>query len=332
MKEFRKNLEMICGTAFKDLQIEVDLFIQMMDNLDYERKSLIKDLFNRSLMRNKLTMEKVKDPFFLEDILNFFEEIKQSNFDHFENGEKTGEYDHYSHGYVMYHIINSLKGKPKNIDDFKKQHFDNIYLHGTNLTPEEGLVPYIKINFNEFELPYYTDFFKRISKAARDDLLYSITPVLLRCVFEDLLHLILMKSLHTRHTELYYNTSNNRIRNISQLIALFDLLRKEDYKNLITITDDIIKKLEEIRKLGNYSIHDVVQKVTRDFIVQWEEQLEITLKILLKSYLILKDEKIELSLEREQFIKKQLKISKKPVKPKSKSSKARKKKNPKINF
>lgn len=326
MKELRKNLERICGTEFKDLQREVDLFIQMMNNLDNKKKSLIKNLFHHSLMWNKLTIEKVKDPFFLEEILHFFEDIKQSNFDHFKKGEKTGEYDHYSHGYAMYHILNSLKGKPEDIDDFKKQHFDEIYLHGTSLTPEEELVPYIKIDFNEFGLPYYKDFFKKISKAARDDLLYTITPVLLRCVFEDLLHLILMKSLHNRHTELYYNSSNNRIRNISQLIALFDLLRKEEYKNLITITDDIIKKLEEIRKLGNYSIHDVVQKVTRDFIAQWEEQLEITLKILLKSYLILKDESIELSLEREQYIKKQLKISKKPIKPKSKSSKARKKK------
>ena len=326
MKELSKNLERICGTQFKVLQREVNLFIEMMNNLDNKKKSLIKNLFQNSLMWNNLTIEKVKDPFFLEEILHFFEEIKQSNFDHFKNGEMTGEYDHYSHGYAMYHILKSLKEKPAEIDKFKKQYFDEIYLQGTSLTPEEELVPYIKIDFNDFGLPYYTDFSKRISKAARDDLLYTITPVLLRCVFEDLLHLILMKSLHTRHTELYYNSSNNRIRNISQLIALFDLLRKEEYKNIITINDDVIKILKEIRKLGNYSIHDVVQKVTRDFITQWEEQLEITLKILLKSYLILKDESIELSLEREQYIKKQLKISKKPIKIKSKSSKARKKK------
>jgi len=332
MVELKKDLERICGPVFKDLQKEVNLFILMMNNLENDKKSSIKHIFESNLRWNNLIIEKLIDPLYLEQTLQFFKEIKQSNFDYFDNGEKTGDYDHYSHGYTMYHIINSLKDKQKEIKTFKEQYFDEIYLHGTSLTPEEELVPYIKIDFNEFGLPYYTDFFKRISKAARDDLLYSITPVLLRCVFEDLLHLILMKSLHTRHTELYYNTSNKRIRNISQLIALFDLLRKDDYKNLITITDDIIKNLEEIRKLGNYSIHDVVQKVTRDFIVQWEEKLENTLKILLKSYLILKDENIELSLEREQYIKKQLKISKKPIKPKSKSSKARKKKEPKINF
>ncbi|GAG83506.1 unnamed protein product, partial [marine sediment metagenome] len=181
MKELRKYLARICGIQFKELQKEVDSFRKMMKNLENKKKSSIEDIFNNSLMWNKLTIEKVKDPFFLEEILHFFEDIKQSNFDHFKNGEKTGEYDHYSHGYAMYHILNSLKGKPKDIDDFKKQHFDEIYLHGPSLTPEEELVPYIKIDFNEFGLPYYTDFFKRISKATRDDLLYTITPVLLRC-------------------------------------------------------------------------------------------------------------------------------------------------------
>ncbi len=323
MEELKKDLERICGPLFKDLQKEVDLFMLMMDSLEDDKKSSITHVFERNLRWNNLTIEKINDPFYLEQTLQFFKEIKQSNFDHFDDGDRTGNYNHYSHGYSMNHIINPLKEKLNEIVAFKEQYFDEIYLYGIKTKLEETPEEYIKIDFNEFGLPYYANFFKRINRAAADDVLFTIIPVLLRCVVEDILHLILLKSLHKKHIELYYDVFNNRIRNLSQLIALFDLLRKKEFKRVVSITDDIIKALNEIRSRGNYSIHDVDENITRSFVDQWNERIEITLRSLLKSYLVLKDETIEISPEREQFIIEKLSIKKKPIKLKESNTKSR---------
>ncbi len=50
------------------------------------------------------------------------------------------------------------------------------------------------------------------------------------------------------------------------------------------ITIDTIRELENIRKIGNYSIHDIVDKITPEWAKDFNKRIKITLEPLLISY------------------------------------------------
>lgn len=167
---------------------------------------------------------------------------------------------------------------------------------------------YIDFNFSDYSLHHYDSFIDLVNKSINYNDFYKIIPYLLRCLFENLLYDLFQTSLHNHHKELYFLKSQNRARNFSQLINLLEFLKDNEYKHVIrdSINPKTIEMLETIKKIGNYTVHDVIEKVSKNEVVEWNNDINLVLKPLLASYKKLEKAKIEIETERLIKIKRKL--------------------------
>ncbi len=172
---------------------------------------------------------------------------------------------------------------------------------------------FIDLNFQDYQLSYYDSYIDLINGIAYHPDFYMILPHLLRSLFENILHDILSQSLDGSHEDMYYQTRNTRRRDFSRLISLLVHLIKQEYAPYkdLKITPDMIKIMEKIREIGNFSIHDIIEKITTSFAEEWRDKIRITLTPLLISYHKLKGKNIKINPQREFVIKKELGIIKK---------------------
>lgn len=165
---------------------------------------------------------------------------------------------------------------------------------------------YISISFSEYGLPHYDEYVDLINKATLFDNFYKLIPFQLRCLFENLLYDIFKSSLYKNHKDLYFNRDQRKARNFVKLIELLDFFKDLEFKEYLRekITVDTIEVLKEVRNKGNFTVHDIMDKVTRNFIENWKDEINLVLKPLLVCYKELKRKDIKLDKNREIKIKK----------------------------
>lgn len=186
---------------------------------------------------------------------------------------------------------------------------------------------FIDLDFSDYDLTYYKSYIKLINGIANHPDFYMILPLLLRTLFENLLQDIFSQSLHDSSSDLYYRRGN-RYHDFSKLIALLDLLKDDEYGPYISgkITKDIINELDDIREMGNITVHNIIRKTPSTYTNEKKDKTIITLKPLLVSYKNLNGKDILVENERKYQIKLKLGIIKKEKKKDKTKSKSKKKK------
>ncbi len=158
---------------------------------------------------------------------------------------------------------------------------------------------FIKLNIKDFQLSEYDELINLINRSAYNDKYYRILPILLRCLFENLLYDIFQTGLNVKHTEFFFLKNQYRSRDFSQLIALLNILKDKDFKlyHRDTLNQNMIETLKEIQKFGNWSVHDIIRQVDRDFADNCEQKVNRVLLALLTLYKKLQGKNLEIKDE-----------------------------------
>ncbi len=146
---------------------------------------------------------------------------------------------------------------------------------------------FIEKDFSTYGLPEFDKFKDLINICAYDDKLSRILPYLLRNLFENLIYYILRDGLDTRHTPLFFDVSKSRSRDLSELIAILNILKddstfKKFHKN--TITNRTIEYLGKVRKDGNIDVHEIITQIKSDYANSKKEEINLILESLLPFY------------------------------------------------
>lgn len=325
------KIEELLNNYLDEFITEFKLYIQAIKDIQIPD---VKNELNLSeyeiLEMFSLTREKLKDPFYIPEIIQLAYYMKENNFNYFKNYWNTFGYNHHQHGYKLKDIIDKLKPLSEKIEEFKVKKLEELLERKFTKKKEEEIHisdPFIKYKFSEFELPtHYDEYIKLINESIELGDFYRILPILLRCLFENLLYDLFSDSLHLSHNDLYYNKYHKRSMVFSKLILLLDFLKDEEYKPFVLnkinkITIDI---LTEIKEIGNYSVHDTLEMFQRIHINDWRSKIDLALKHLLTSYKKLKGSKLEISQTRLILIKQKLGIIKKTQGTKKKKKREKK--------
>ena len=145
---------------------------------------------------------------------------------------------------------------------------------------------FIEIDFRDYELAEYNEFKELINNSAYDNKYYRILPILLRCLFENLLYNIFQTSLDANHNEFFYLENQNRPRDFSQLIAIFNILKDKEFKlyHKDSINQNIIDVLKEIQKYGNWTVHEILRQIDNDFADKLKQKVNRALESILVLY------------------------------------------------
>jgi len=146
---------------------------------------------------------------------------------------------------------------------------------------------FIEKDFSSYGLPEFDQFKDLINICAYDGKLYRILPYLLRNLFENLIYYILRDGLDSRHTPLFFDTSKTRSRDLSELIAILNIIKddptfKKLHKN--TITNKTIEYLGKVRKDGNIDVHEIITQIKSDYANSKKEEINLILESLLPFY------------------------------------------------
>jgi len=230
--------------------------------------------------------------------------IKEINFC-FPNNWNTLNYRHHEHGYKLKTLIEAIKDEVEGVIQFKTDKFDLLVDKQEEFHSPEI---FIDLSFSEFGLSYYESYARLINGIAFHPDFYMILPNLLRALFENLLQDIFSQSLDNSDVDLYYSSRSKRAYDFSRLISLLKLLKDDEFGPYISgkITNDTIKELENIRKIGNYSIHDIVDKITPEWANDFKKRIKITLEPLLISYKNLRGKIPSIDSKRKFKLKKEL--------------------------
>jgi len=175
-------------------------------------------------------------------------------------------------------------GVLKNIEQIYKYLNNSIEKKEISKKRKEIRNGLIEKNFSEFFLPEYNEFRDLINICACDSEFFRLTPILLRTIFENLLREIFISCLANEHKNLYFN--KGRIRDFSELISLFNLLKESFFKkNYATnISQIIIDYLNDIRDNGNLTVHEILNNIEPNYADNKKDQIKITFDNLLQLY------------------------------------------------
>jgi len=164
-------------------------------------------------------------------------------------------------------------------------------------TFSEPQILFIKADFKDFQLSEYEELIELVNNSAYDDKYYRILPILLRCLFENLLYDIFQTGFDKKHTEFFFLKSQSRARDFSQLIALLNVLKDRDFKpyHKDSLNQSIIDVLKDIQMFGNWSVHQILRQVDRDFADKWEQKINRVLLALLVFYKKIQYKTIEIT-------------------------------------
>jgi len=156
---------------------------------------------------------------------------------------------------------------------------------------------FIKSNFKDYYLSEYEEFIELINNSAYDDKYYRILPILLRCLLENLLYDIFQTGLDKKNTEFFFLKSQSRARDFSQLIALLNILKDKDFKpyHKDSLNQSIIDVLKDIQMFGNWTVHQILRQVDKNFADDWEQKVNRVLSALLVFYKKIKSETLEIT-------------------------------------
>ena len=327
IEEFRKIIIDDLENLWEKVQREVNDYFNIIDfaNITYRKN------YNKL---NKPEDDFLNDPLNIPEIYKLLYAIKENNFDYFESDSITKDYNHYKRGYLIRdNILKQIEPIIKRVESFRIESFNGILQNQKKIEIKEKFITY---NFKDFGLMHYNDYVNVINGIAYHEDYYVILPNLLRCLMENLLHDIFSISLENSHKNFFFDESRGKIRDFSQLIELLNILRGYEYKAYIKdiINENSITVLQEIKKIGNYSVHDVIRKVQKSYANEIKDRIDLILQPLLVCYQKLKEKNIPISPKRQMLINEKLGIIKKEKKnnaSEKKTTKENKKKKKEIN-
>jgi len=289
---------------WEPLQKEINDYFEMIKVTNrWEAQKKLTKSKQEVLEDFSLTEEKIKDPLFIPDILPLLEEIKENNFNLFTRDWISGHYNHYNHAFnIKNTIIPALIPVADKIVKFKVIQYNNLYDNPKDYDKLESVSPkkkFITRDFQKYGLVQYDHYLDLINNIANHDKFFVILPNLLRTLFENILHDIFKTSLNDKHRTLYFDKHKGRVADFSVLINLLNKLSQFVYKNEIreNVTEQIIKTLKDIRKIGNLSIHEVIRKVKRSYADEIQDEIDLALEALLVSYHQLKNASVIIELD-----------------------------------
>jgi len=155
------------------------------------------------------------------------------------------------------------------------------------------MIDFIEKDFLKYNLDEFEEYKKLINICVSDNKnLYKLLPNLLRTLFENLLYRIFSDGLSSKHTSFYFLKSQARSRDLSELIAVLNILRTDlEIKKFHndTITEKSIEYLNGIRKEGNTDTHAIITQLKTNYISEKKEDVKLLLDCLLHFYRNIKD-------------------------------------------
>lgn len=308
----RKQWKDELGYYWERAQKEINEYFEMIkDTLCYKANHLKTKSREQVLKEFYLDEEGLRDPVFTPEILNLLDYIKKTNYDVFPSNWVSENYIHRDRAsYIYNYIIPRFQEVSTKIIDFKVSQYNTLYKK-----PEMATFKKIFINreFEKYGLLQYKHHIGLINNIAYHDEFYVLLPILLRTLFENILHDIFKDSLNNRHKNLYFDENNNRIANFSVLINLINQLSQSVYKGIIRskIHPEVIRVLKNIKKIGNLSVHEVLKMIKRSYADNIHDEVDLVLEVLLNSYHQLKGADITIQAENLENILAKLGLKKK---------------------
>ncbi len=142
----------------------------------------------------------------------------------------------------------------------------------------------IEKDFSTFNLPDYNEFVNLINFCAYDEEFFRLTPILLRTLCENLMREIFLSCLANEYKNLYIN--KGRIRDFSELIALFNLLKDSFFIiNYGTkIPQSTIDYLNSMRDDGNLTVHEILNNIEPNYADKIKGKIKIVIDNILQLY------------------------------------------------
>ena len=288
IEEFRKIIRKELGNLWALVQKEVNEYFDIIDYADISyRKNY------RKLIRPQEDL--LDDPLNMPEIYPLLYEIKESNFNNFDSDSITKAYNHYEQGYYLRDtILPQLDPIVERVESFRIENFNKL-----KDNQKEILVikKFIDHHFQDYGLIHYDPYINVINGIAYHEDFYIILPNLLRCVFENLLYDIFQVALDKKHTEFIFLKSQMRARDFSQLIALLNILKDNEFKpyHRNSLNQNVIEVLKEIQKFGNLSVHQILRQVDRDFTDKMKEKINRVLMVLLVFFKQIQNKNLEIN-------------------------------------
>lgn len=288
IEEFRKIIKNELGNLWEVVQREVNEYFNIIDfaNITYRKN------YNKL---NKPEKDFLNDPLNIPEIYKLLYFIKENNFDYFDRNSITKNYNHYEHGYfIRDDLLIQLEPILKRVESFRIDNFNKISKNQKKFEIKDKFITY---DFKDYGLMYYNSYINIINGIAFHEDFYIILPNLLRCLFENLLYDIFQTALDKKHTEFFFLKSQSRARDFSQLIVLLNILKNRDFKpyHKDSLNQSIIDVLKEIQIFGNWTVHQILRQVDKDFADQWEQKINRVLLALLVFYKKIQDKALEIT-------------------------------------
>lgn len=299
MEDLRKEILNYASISLNQLLHEFDEYFKMKNRIIYDEFSSNALNIPKLQILEKFSLDevKLKDPLYLPEILLLAEYMKENNFEYFSRNWNTYGYYHYEHGYKIKELIEELRPYAKRV---KAQRLENLRKRKTISKSDLDIVmkekKFIESDFGKYKLPEYDEFVKLIIEISESRDLLRLLPILMRTLFENLLYNIFRDGLNTEYTDYYYLSSQYRPRNFSQLILLLQYLTKSSVFRKYsreTINEYTLKTLNEIKTIGNWTVHEILNQVDSDFPDKWREKTNRLIKILLVLYKGINGNKID---------------------------------------
>ncbi len=282
IKDLEYNDDILTGNIrFHEIYEGTKLFFRMYSNPNYNKDSFETQKEAVITKDDSKTIEKDKRCFEMKFNLDFSKWYCDPNFEIRALWDKL----------PRFHLLDFLKSfRPKNQKeiDFTRRE-GKKFIQELHITSENK---YIKIEFEKYSLPEFDDFKNLINKSYREKDLYKILPILLRCLFENLLHYIFMHGLCDAYSYFYFNDKSKQVRNFYTLIELLKVLKDADFKQYCNISPNTIILLERLRKLGNYTVHEILESVTLNELDHLKGEIKNALKSLLVLYKNIKNQNV----------------------------------------
>ncbi|NVM19823.1 MAG: hypothetical protein HWN80_19125 [Candidatus Lokiarchaeota archaeon] len=295
MEEFRKDVLKNVSIPLNQIFQEFDEYFKMKNRIIYDEvsKNVLGIAKDEILSRFFLDDTKLKDVLYLPEILSLAEYMKENNFEYFTRNWNTYGYYHYEHGYKLKELIEELRPYANRIKEerFKKRKS----IKESDLLIVEK-INFIETDFGKYGLPEYDEFVKIINEVAIKSDFLRLLPILMRTLFENLLYYIFRDGLNAEYTDFYYRSSQYRPRNFSQLISLLKYLTRDKVFRKYsreTINEYTLNNLVEIKKIGNWTVHEILNQVDSDFPDKWREKTNRLVTILLALYKNVNGHKID---------------------------------------
>jgi len=208
------------------------------------------------------------DPDYPDTVMNLFINI------FVEKGEELAL------NFAKHVLKNELNLRDEEVINKDRELFDELNLVSDNLEIVEYSSTKI-LNVGNYSDDFYEDLQGEINKAYNYGL-YSSVFVLVRKLLENLVIDLLRKKYGLENVDLFFNPSKNRFHNFSTLIEILEEKQLDFRPAEPAINSDLIETINDFRQKGNSSAHSITLNIKKEDLDEKIEDLEHTIKILVR--------------------------------------------------